>query len=125
MSAMASQITNVSIAQPFIQAQIKENTDLCEGNPLVTSGFPSQRASNAEMFPFDDIIRHGISWNRFKLIKYAQGSLNEIMTFFSYSWCQITIQLLKSWQELKQSGTKPNLVANGVGHISELVGTHT
>ena len=31
-------------------------TGLCEGNPLVTGGFPTQRASNAEMFPFDDVI---------------------------------------------------------------------
>ena len=31
-------------------------TGLCEGNPPVTGGFPSQRASNAEMFPFDDVI---------------------------------------------------------------------
>ena len=29
---------------------------LCEGNPLVTGGFPSQRASNVEKFPFDDVI---------------------------------------------------------------------
>ena len=31
-------------------------TGLCEGNPPVAGGFPSQRASNMEMFPFDDII---------------------------------------------------------------------
>ena len=31
-------------------------TGLCEGNPPVTDGFPSQRGSNAEMFPFDDVI---------------------------------------------------------------------
>ena len=31
-------------------------TGLFEGNPSVTGGFPSQRASNAEMFPFDDVI---------------------------------------------------------------------
>ena len=29
---------------------------LCEGNPPVTSGFPSQMASYTEMFPFDDVI---------------------------------------------------------------------
>ena len=29
---------------------------LCEGNPPVTGGFPSQRVSNAEIFPFDDVI---------------------------------------------------------------------
>ena len=31
-------------------------TGLCEGNPPVTGGFPSQRASNRKMFPFDDVI---------------------------------------------------------------------
>ena len=31
-------------------------TGFCEGNPPVTGGFPSQKASNAEMFPLDDVI---------------------------------------------------------------------
>ena len=31
-------------------------TGLCEGNPPVTGGFPSQRASNAEMRPFADVV---------------------------------------------------------------------
>ena len=31
-------------------------TGLCEGKPPVTGGFSSQRASNAEVFPFDDVI---------------------------------------------------------------------
>ena len=31
-------------------------TGLCEENSLVTGEFPAQRASNAEMFPFDDVI---------------------------------------------------------------------
>ena len=31
-------------------------TDLCEGNSPVTSEFPTQRASNAKMFPFHDVI---------------------------------------------------------------------
>ena len=48
-------------AQPFVQAQIKKSsklrvTGLCEENSRVTDGFPSQRASNVEMFPFDDVI---------------------------------------------------------------------
>ena len=45
-------------AQQFVQAQIKEN---------MTGGFPSQRASNAEMFPFDDAImildKHVVVYN--------------------------------------------------------------
>ena len=31
-------------------------TGLCEGNSPVTCEFPAQRASNAEMFPFEGII---------------------------------------------------------------------
>ena len=31
-------------------------TGLCEGNPPVTGGFPSQRAVTGKMFPFDDVI---------------------------------------------------------------------
>ena len=47
--------------QLFIQAQIKENsklrvTGLCGGNSPVTGEFPAQRASNVEMFQFDDVI---------------------------------------------------------------------
>ena len=32
-------------------------TGLCEGNPPVTGGFLSQRISNAEIFPSDDLIK--------------------------------------------------------------------
>ena len=31
-------------------------TGLCAGNSPVTGEFPAQMASNAEMFPFDDVI---------------------------------------------------------------------
>ena len=33
-------------------------TGLCAGNSPVTDEFPAQRASNAEMFPFDDVIMY-------------------------------------------------------------------
>ena len=33
-------------------------TGFCEGNSPVTGEFPAQRASNAVMFPFDDVINH-------------------------------------------------------------------
>ena len=54
MSAMASQITNTSIVCSIdcsgaYQRKSKLRVNgLCEGNPHVTGGFPSQRASNAE-----------------------------------------------------------------------------
>ena len=31
-------------------------TGVCEGNSPVNGEFPAQRASNAEMLPFDDVI---------------------------------------------------------------------
>ena len=34
-------------------------TGLCAGNSPVTSEFPAQMASHAEMFPFDDVIMPG------------------------------------------------------------------
>ena len=51
---------------------------LCEGNSPVTGEFPLQRASNAEMYPFDDVI---MSWHPLELSPltgkpaiYAQSS---------------------------------------------------
>ena len=42
----------------FVQVEIKENrvTGLYDGNSPATGEFPAQRASNAAMFPFDDVI---------------------------------------------------------------------
>ena len=37
-------------------------TGICEGNSPETGEFPAQRASNAEMFPFDDVIM--VQWIR-------------------------------------------------------------
>ena len=31
-------------------------TGICEGNSPVSSEFPAQRATNANMLPFDDVI---------------------------------------------------------------------
>ena len=55
MSTMASQITSVTIVYSTVYSRRKSKktsklhiTGLCEGNSLVTSEFPAQRASNAE-----------------------------------------------------------------------------
>ena len=62
MSAMASRL----FTQPFVQAQIKENIKAPRHWPLwgeftgrsqVTGEFSAQRASNEEMFPYDDVIK--------------------------------------------------------------------
>ena len=55
MSALASQITGISIVYSAVclgadQKKHQSSVSLAfrEGNPLLTSGFPSQRASNTE-----------------------------------------------------------------------------
>ena len=37
---------------------------LCEGNSPVTGEFPAQRASDAEIFPFDDVIMYSVNSKR-------------------------------------------------------------
>ena len=57
MSARASQITGVSISQAQVKESIKAPRHWpCAGNSAVPGEFPAQRTSNAEMFPFDDVI---------------------------------------------------------------------
>ena len=64
MSAMASQISNLT--QTFIQVQVKENIkaprhwSLC-GEFIGDRWIPAQMVSNAEMFPFDDIIMESVA----------------------------------------------------------------
>ena len=56
------QITGLSIVtQPFVQAQIKENTKaqrhwVCKGNSSVIGEFTAKRSSNAENVSIDDVI---------------------------------------------------------------------
>ena len=50
-----------SLLKHLFRRRSKNTSKLCviglgEGNAAVTGGFPAQRASSAEMFPFDDVI---------------------------------------------------------------------
>ena len=63
MSAMASQITGISIFCSIVcsgadqkKTQKLRVTGLCEGNPPVTGGFPHKGQVKWKMFPFDDVI---------------------------------------------------------------------
>ena len=61
MSLMASQITGISIVCSIVGCRPKKTlklrlAGLCAGNSPVTGEFFAQKASNAEMFPFDDVI---------------------------------------------------------------------
>ena len=51
-------------------------TGLCEGNSPVTGEFPAQRASSAEIFPFDDVIRQTYAW--LSSIIYSRSYRDEI-----------------------------------------------
>ena len=60
---MASQTTSLTIVYSAICSRCRSKktsklrvTGLCEGNSPVTSEFSAQMASNAEMFPLDDVI---------------------------------------------------------------------
>ena len=58
---MTGPLWRESTGDQWIPSQRTSNVEtsmaLCEGNPVVTSGFPSHRASNVEMSPCDDIIK--------------------------------------------------------------------
>ena len=63
MSTIVSQITRVSIVYSTVcsgpdqrKHQKLRVRGLCEGNSPITGEFYSQRASDAEMIPFDDVI---------------------------------------------------------------------
>ena len=53
--AMASQIIAVPIMCPIVCSSADQRK-CCEGNPPITSAFPSPRARCAKMFPFDAVI---------------------------------------------------------------------
>ena len=71
MSAMASQITRLTIVYSTVYSRrrSKKASKLrvigrCDGNSPVTGEFPAQKVSNAEMFPFDNVIMlsSGTTW---------------------------------------------------------------
>ena len=69
MSAMASQITSLMIVYSIVYSGADKKktsklrvTGVCAGNSPMTGEFPAQRASNAEMFPSDDIIMTNFFW---------------------------------------------------------------
>ena len=67
-------------------------TGLCEGNPPLTGGFPSQKTSNAENVPFGDVIIYTFHTLNEKLqfviyIKHVlarHGSEMEMYTLFAF-----------------------------------------
>ena len=57
MTAMACQITSLSLfTQPFIQAQIKENSKAPRHWPLRGKFTDNKGPLTRKMFPFDDVI---------------------------------------------------------------------
>ena len=87
MSAMAFQITGISIvcSTRLFRRRSKKTwklrvTGLCEGNPPVTGGFPSQRANNEDFFPrrHHAIIRTNHDSVLWRI--YAARGFNEVVS---------------------------------------------
>ena len=66
-------------------------TGIWAGNSPVTSEFPTQKASNAEMFPFDDVIIHGSSqWLMLWLLGNTTACLTGHSESIAYACCGAT-----------------------------------
>ena len=70
MGATASQITGILIIYSTICSGADQRkyrvTDIWKGNPPVTGGLPTQRASNAEMYLLDDVMMSLVMIDHFK-----------------------------------------------------------
>ena len=68
MSAMASQITSLTIVCATVYSGVDQRKHQSSASLVfvrgsqVTGEFPAQKASNAEMFPFDDVIMRTVTY---------------------------------------------------------------
>ena len=122
MSVITSQIANSLTACSTVSLEWYKRISksallaLCEGNPFVNAGFPSQRTSNAEMFPCRDvdlalqmiIFAHLFSDVAYFLIstgschinfrdKHWQGNFAEITFPFLFTNELITLLYIRKW----------------------------
>ena len=89
---------------------------LCEGNPPMTGGFPSQRVGDAKMFPFDDVIP-------MILLTVSCHTNLAVTSFVSPLTGQFTLQcdMLLIATHSSQAHTKkqtPERIQNGPCHLS-------
>ena len=80
-------------------------TGLCEGNPPVTGGFLSQRASDAEMFPFDDVIMPSV--------------LTHGVTIMTHPSCTVSVTD-SSTRDMRQATAAPHQLAVTVRRFCRL-----
>ena len=102
MGAMASQITSLTIFnQPFIKAQIKENIKAPCRWPLCVEftgcrWIPQQMASNAEKFPFDDVVMMMNLMMNMHELQVSRNTRRAHTSAAAYSekkiWIQVVIQ---------------------------------
>ena len=71
-------------------------TGLCEGNPPVTGGFPSQRATKWQMFPFDDVIMKHIC-SLIQIVKWQTKLFRIEKRPLVFLWCDEDSKLEQSW----------------------------
>ena len=99
MSAMASQITSVSIVCSTVCSKKTSKlrfTDLCEGNTPITGGFPHKGPVKPQMFPFDDVIMTYLAGSISWLFPQKQTSHNGITPPSYYLWDVVVATLYLS-----------------------------
>ena len=88
MRAMAPQITRLKIVYStvYLRHRSKQTsklrvTGICEGNSPVTGKFPTERTSDAEIFPFDDVI---MIWNENNYAVFLHA--DDLVHYFMHDW---------------------------------------
>ena len=80
MSAMASQITSVSIVYWTVCSGGDQRQHHCEGNSPVIGEFPAQMAINAENISIDDVIMV-LTWEMCN-IEITKGCPDQLATMY-------------------------------------------
>ena len=130
MSAIAFQITGVSIVCSIVCLRRRSKktsklrvTGLCEENPLVTGGFPSQRASNAENVPIwwrhhdqqGFVLVLGTDRYRYDAVQYIMISCTQL----KYQRQKVN-QSFNSFNSPNTSHTSPSWASYGMSIVSNL-----
>ena len=92
MGAITFQITSLTIVYSIVYSLRSKKTSkhrvtaLCAGNSPGTGEFPAQMASNAKMFPFDDVIMNGVLFEPQVPISSTTFRSNYPQTRFNSLW---------------------------------------
>ena len=120
LSAAAFQITSRTIVYSTVCSRRRSKktskfrlTGICEGNSLVTGEFSAQRASNAEMFPFGDVIMTSDAFDYCICLSYELGRL---------LWWEVAMCFIYSKEAFLKFHSQPCVLLLQSGHNSHMHG---